>query len=404
MKKNTVVKFLFVLLIVFFLGVIYFRVTSGSKIEMVFSGSLENTSSHQGIVIRDEYVLETNLSGSLRAKVEEGTLVPAGKLIATVINENADKSVQEALDKINDRINEIENSKSIGDNFTDDVFKLDNLISQNVGDMVYYINQADFKTWDALYKETVALYEKKNKVTNEGVATDTNLDELNKQKLNYENQLKEYEQNVFSPFPGVFSTNTDGYEQILTTKNASEMKYADFKNISDKLKQKTNEQISNEKFKLIDNYKWCVAILVDKNRALDFEIGEDVFLRLNNEKKDIKAKVESISDDKGNDKVMIVSTTSYDANSYMQRSVDVELIKNIYKGLKVPSKALVKKDGQDGVFVAVDGLAKFKKCEIVYKDENYTIVKENNSDSKALLLYDEVVTDTSKVYEGKVVR
>ncbi|MBE7037781.1 MAG: hypothetical protein E7404_02635 [Ruminococcaceae bacterium] len=404
MKKSTFTKVLFAFFIVFFLVFIYLRVSPKGKIEMVFSGSLENSSMHHGIVIRNEYVLETNLSGSLRAKVEEGTLVPAGKLIATVINENADKGVQDNLDKINERISEIESSKTIGDNFTDDVFKLDNLISQNIVEMIYYINQGDLKKWNELQKETVALYDKKNKVSNDGAMVDTNLDELNAQKVKLENQLKEYEQNVFSPFPGVFSLNTDGYEKILTTENAKEMKYSDFKNISDKLKEKTSEEMVNDKIKLIDNYEWCVAILLDKDRALDFEIGEQVFLRLNNEKKNINAKVESVSQDKGNNKVMIVSTTSYDANSYIQRSVDVELIKNIYTGLKVPSSALIKKDGQDGVYVSSDGLAKFKKCEVVYKDDNYAIVKENNLDSNSLLLYDEVLTNTSKVYEGKVVR
>lgn len=404
MKKNKLIKIFSIIAIVFFLAVIYFRINPSGKTEMVFSGSLENASKHMGIIIRNEQVIETNLSGTLRAKVEDGTLVPAGKLIASVVNENADKGVQEALAKINDRISEIESSKSIGDNFTDDIFKLDDKISDNIGEMIYYINQGNSKRTVELKKQIIALYDKKNKVSEKGAVVNTDLEELNEQKIQYENQLKEYEQNVFAPFPGIFSSHTDGYESILNTENANTLKYSDFKNIADKLKEKTKEQNSTDKIKLIDNYTWCVAIAVDKKRAEDFQIGEEVFIRLDDEKKNIKGNVTSISDDKGSNRVLVVSTTSYNADSYMQRSVDVELIKNIYSGLKVPVSALVKKDGKDGVYVVNDEIAKFKTCEIVYKDDDYAIVKENNSDTNSLLLYDEVLTSTDSVYEGKVIR
>lgn len=404
MKKNKLIKIFSIIAIVFFLAVIYFRINPSGKTEMVFSGSLENASKHMGIIIRNEQVIETNLSGTIRAKVEDGTLVPAGKLIASVVNENADKGVQEALAKINDRISEIESSKSIGDNFTDDIFKLDDKISDNIGEMIYYINQGNSKRTVELKKQIIALYDKKNKVSEKGAVVNTDLEELNEQKIQYENQLKEYEQNVFAPFPGIFSSHTDGYESILNTENANTLKYSDFKNIADKLKEKTKEQNSTDKIKLIDNYTWCVAIAVDKKRAEDFQIGEEVFIRLDDEKKNIKGNVTSISDDKGSNRVLVVSTTSYNADSYMQRSVDVELIKNIYSGLKVPVSALVKKDGKDGVYVVSDEIAKFKTCEIVYKDDDYAIVKENNSDTNSLLLYDEVLTSTDSVYEGKVIR
>ncbi len=404
MKKNKLIKIFGIVAIVFFIAFIYFRVSPINKKQMVFSGSMENSSKHLGVVVRDENVLDINLSGTLQVKVEEGTLVPAGKLIATVVNENADKSVQEALAKINDRISEIETTKSVGDSFTDDIFKLDDKISENIAELIYQINQGNSKKSVELKREIVALYDKKNKVSGEGAVVNTDLDKLNEQKIQYENQLKEYEQNVFSPFPGIFSTRTDGYEKILNTQNISTMKYSDFKNILDKLKEKTDEQKNNDKIKLIDNYTWCVAIGVDKKRADDFTVGEEVFIRINDEKKNIKGKVTSISDDTGSNRVLVVSTTSYDANSYMQRGVDVELIKNIYTGLKVPTDALVKKDGADGVYVVNDEVARFKTCEIVYKDEDYAIVKENNSNSNSLLLYDEVLTSTDGVYDGKVVR
>ena len=371
----------------------YFAVNPASGKEMVFSGSMENTSKHMGIIIRSEQKIDTNLSGTISAKVADGTLVPAGKLIASVVNENADSEVQANLAKINKRIEELESAKKVSDNFTDDVYKLDSKISEKVASLVYYTNIGDNKKITETKAEISALYDKKNRVDSSGAATKTDLENLTAQKNELEAQLAEFEQNVYAPMPGVFVSHTDGYEDVLSVDNAKDLKYSDFKNIADKLR-KNEEKGGEEKneIKLIDNYMWCVALAADKDRCADFEVGEEVFIRINDDSKNIKGNIMSISDDKGSNHVIVVSTTAYDANSYMQRSVDVELIKNIYSGLKVPVSALTKKDGADGVYVVTDNTEKFKTVEIIYKDEKYAIVKENNADANALLLYDEVLT------------
>lgn len=371
----------------------YFAVNPASGKEMVFSGSMENTSKHMGIIIRSEQKIDTNLSGTISAKVADGTLVPAGKLIASVVNENADSEVQANLAKINKRIEELESAKKVSDNFTDDVYKLDSKISEKVASLVYYTNIGDNKKITETKAEVSALYDKKNRVDSSGAATKTDLENLTAQKNELEAQLAEFEQNVYAPSPGVFVSHTDGYEDVLSVDNAKDLKYSDFKNIADKLR-KNEEKGGEEKneIKLIDNYMWCVALAADKDRCADFEVGEEVFIRINDDSKNIKGNIMSISDDKGSNHVIVVSTTAYDANSYMQRSVDVELIKNIYSGLKVPVSALTKKDGADGVYVVTDNTEKFKTVEIIYKDEKYAIVKENNADANALLLYDEVLT------------
>ena len=368
-------------------------VNPASGKEMVFSGSMENTTKHMGIIIRSEQKIDTNLSGTISAKVADGTLVPAGKLIASVVNENADSEVQANLAKINKRIDELESAKKVSDNFTDDVYKLDSKISEKVSSLVYYTNIGDNKKITETKAEISALYDKKNKVDSSGAAIKTDLENLTAQKNELEAQLAEFEQNVYAPTPGVFISHTDGYEDVLSVDNAKNLKYSDFKNIAETLK-KNEEKGGEEKneIKLIDNYMWCVALAADKDRCADFEVGEEVFIRINDDSRNIKGNIMSISDDKGSNHVIVVSTTAYDADSYMQRSVDVELIKNIYSGLKVPVSALTKKDGVDGVYVVNDNTEKFKTVEIIYKDEKYAIVRENNADANALLLYDEVST------------
>lgn len=383
----------------------YFMLNPPQNKEMVFSGSMENATKHMGIIIRNEKKVETNLSGTVSAKVADGTLVPAGKLIAAIVNENADKDVQDRLAKINKRIGEIESAKKVSDNFTDDIYKLDSKISEKVSSLVYYTNIGDVQKVLETKAEISALYDKKNKVGGEGAATKDDLAGLNAQKQELEALLAEYEQNVFAPEPGIFISHTDGYEDILSVDNAKDLTYSDFKSVADKLKKNDEKSIAeNDSIKLIDNYMWCVALSADKDRCKDFTVGEDVFIRIDGDTKNIKGSIMSVSEEKGSNHVIVVSTTAYDANSYMQRSCDVELIKNIYSGLKVPVSALTKKDGVDGVYAVSDNAAKFKTVEIVYKDDKYAIVKENNADENSLLLYDEVLTSPDKMYNGKIIK
>ena len=383
----------------------YFMFNPRLNTEMIFSGSMENTTKHMGIIIRSEQKIDTNLSGTISAKVADGTLVPAGKLIASVINESADGEVQANLNKINKRIAELESAKKMSDNFTDDIYKLDSKISEKVSSLVYYTNVGDNEKIAETKAEITALYDKKNKVGSSGAAVSDDLENLTTQKNELEAQLAEFEQNVYSPSPGIFISHTDGYEDVLSVDNAKDLKYSDFKNIADTLKKNEEKGVGEKnEIKLIDNYMWCVAIAADKARCADFEIGEEVFIRINDDSKNIKGSIMSISDEKGSNHVIVVSTTAYDANSYMQRSVDVELIKNIYSGLKVPVSALTKKDGVDGVYAVSDNAAKFKTVEIIYKDDKYAIVKENNAEANSLLLYDEVLTTPDRVYNGKILK
>jgi len=56
-------------------------------------------------------------------------------------------------------------------------------------------------------------------------------------------------------------------------------------------------------------------------------------------------------------------------------------------------------DGQTGVYVVVDGIVKFKKVKVLYKDTGYVIVEENNASTGGLLLYDEIIVSSSKTFK-----
>ena len=85
-----------------------------------------------------------------------------------------------------------------------------------------------------------------------------------------------------------------------------------------------------------------------------------------------------------------------------ERKFEFEFIKETYNGLRVPKEAIMNENGENYVYIVKDGIVRKRKIEILY-DDGDIIVKENNSETDGLLLYDLVVVKSKNISEGMVV-
>ncbi len=403
MKKN-MVKIAVAILLLFAVWNFYKLINPELKTEMVFSGKMENASSHQGVIARDEFLADQSASGTLQAMVPEGEMVKKGKLIACIYKGGIDPDVQNKLTRVNERISEITSSKSAGDAFSDDVYKLETRISEKVKEMVASLDKADARTVLSDKLEIDAILEKKNTLTGDKASIETSLAALEAEKSEYESVLNQAREDIFSPRAGIFSTLTDGLESVLSTDAAKEMTVDEFRSILDTPLKDTTAADYVPQCKIIDTYEWCVAMELTEARAKQFEENESVELRLDGISKNIPARVSAISPVKDGKCILTASSSYYDTDIVHMRKTEVTLIKNTYSGLKVPVEAIREKDGEKGVYTVTDSFIRFKPVEVLYQDGEYAIVKENNAVSGSLLLYDEVVVAGRNLTEGKMVK
>lgn len=99
---------------------------------------------------------------------------------------------------------------------------------------------------------------------------------------------------------------------------------------------------------------------------------------------------------------MVLSSRNYIKGVYSERSVKTEIIKGNYDGLKIPISALRVIEEDTGVFVNTDGVARFRKVELLYKDEQMAIV-DKSSETGYLKLYDPVIVYGKDIEQGKIV-
>ena len=130
--------------------------------------------------------------------------------------------------------------------------------------------------------------------------------------------------------------------------------------------------------------------------------GHSVNLRFTDISDDIiEGTVYSISEPVNGKVALVIKSRSMFAGMYTSRVVNTEVIKNTYKGFKV-SKSAVHIDGEGRYYVYInsEGTKRRRDVTILYADETYVIIKEDNAAENNILLYDEVIV-SGNVEEGE---
>lgn len=390
----------------------FFILNPSIKTEMALTSTIEDKSVHRALIIRDEkYVIDIDgkeavkSDGIIHSNASDGEYVKKAKNVATFYKNDesqASKDMQKKLSKVTERINQIKNSDALTDVFEGDNVKLESDISRYARDFSSYTLKKDGRNISTIKSKIEYAKDKKDLASGEKLRQELNA--LEKEKQEYEKGLSNLKTELYSPSSGIFFASVDGFEKILTKNSINSITVDDFEKVYSEQKN------PDSTCKIIDNYVWYAAIEVDKERAKSFKVGETVFLNFSTINKNFTATVESISKEKGGKQIICTSSTEYDVDISTLRKTDITLIKNMYKGLLIPSEAIREVDGKTGVYAIKGRTATFVETKIIYNDKEHAIVKEYNPfvdtfiPSVKLNLYDEVIITKRGIYHGKLVK
>lgn len=401
--KRFILNILIFCLVAFQVWNIYIFLNPPVKSEMVVYDTIENSDEYDGIIIRDETVINSDSSGVLESIATENDVVKRGKMIASVYTGSQDSDTQTKLKQVNARIAEITGAQESSLVFEGDQAKIESNISARVSDIIISVNEKNIRKVTDLKGDLNVLIDKKNEVSGESGSVATMLDELKAQKEQYERVLSSSRQDLFAPVAGIYSTLIDGFESVLSSKALSSMGIEDFKNII-KTEPQITEGADQPVCKIVDNVQWHVAITMDSEKASALKNGQSVYIKIGDSVKEYNGNISYVSPETNGKCVVGITATEYSDEAMKHRKSKITLITEKHTGIKIPIEALRVNDGVQGVYTITEGLMKFKKADIIYKDKNYAIARENNSDSSSLFLYDEVVVDAKEVGENIAIR
>ncbi len=202
---------------------------------------------------------------------------------------------------------------------------------------------------------------------------------------------------------GVFSSYTDGYENIIDYDNAEETSIKEFKSALEAVDK--TQDVSNNIGKLVTSYSWYVQTLVSTDTLKDLENGDYVTIVLKDDSsKEFKAEIVSGADTSLGQKetLLILKLNEMDADIAKLRKAEIEIRRNVYEGIKIPTEALHVVDGKKGVYVLIASQVKFREVNVIYSDDDYVLAEYDESNTDSIHLYDKIITQGKDLKDGKV--
>lgn len=326
-----------------------------------------------GYIIRDEEVLTgDNYKNTLTAIVSEGERAAKGQTIFRYGSDD-EKEIKSKIDELNLKIQEaLAKEPKI---FPTDIKNLEKQIDDKLQDVR---NLTDVHTISEYKKEIEAIMSKKAKIAGTLSKSGEYLQDLNKQKEEYEQELTENSEYIKATKSGVVSYRVDGLENVLTVNDFNNLTEEKLENLD--LKTGKIISTSSENGKVIDNFQCYLCAILDSEPAKNAEIGDKVQITLSSSN-EITSEIKYIAKQE-NGKVLIV----FDLKTLTQELIEYRKISfNItwwtYQGLKVPNSSVLE-DEQGNKYVVRKRQGENQKVlvKLLKKNDKYSIIDTFNAE------------------------
>lgn len=367
---------------------IYYSFHDKHETEEAVLTSINEDIQFDGVVVRDEKVVNYDGKGVLDYLYEDGSKVMVNTKVAGVYSNAEAIAAKNKAAELETEIANLKRAQNPGTtNYVQPETIKTKIDSQYKSLLDVKINGNYSDTAQVKSDMTLAMniY---NIVTNADKTYNTRINQLNAQIKELKKQAVESGTGVKAVESGYFVSYTDGYESKLTKSNAGNLTKKEIKNII-KNPIKSTENTAGKMFK---DYS-CDIVGVFK---IDSRISEGTTLKMmvSTSKNVYDVNVESVTkcSDDSNKEVVVLSCDRLDLNLVSSRVLSAQLIFDEYSGLKVPRSAMRFKGGQKGVYVILGKDITFKKIDVIYEGDGFVLSK-NTSDDDYLLLYDQILLE-----------
>ncbi|MFA5577736.1 MAG: HlyD family efflux transporter periplasmic adaptor subunit [Tissierellaceae bacterium] len=414
-KKNQILRALVVSSIFIFIAFksIPSILANNAKTVLPEKGTLIETISAQGFLIKDELLIKSKNTGSLVKIATEGERLPSGIEIATVDSIDDMTALRHELELIENSIAAIKKSHQEAGLIIDEKLKTDELQIAIIEEIQNYISLGRF---DEIYllKEKLILYDNKGKeLSLSNTLTGQSIENLERKRDEISNLIKGKNLRYFSPQGGIISYEIDGFEEIYLPKDFENYSY-DKLNTSEIIKRDDNLLYLNEPVcKIIDNFEWYLAVKIENlDEISDFQVDKAISLSIEEDKHELKGRVVAINKT-DNKAVIVIKLTTMLHDYYSIRFPKVEIIRTRKEGYKLPNESIVDNQAYKGVYIKdKNGIVKFRPINIIGQDNKYTYIDRGDQDGKinvneeeglgTVKLFDEVFVNTTGLKDGQI--
>ncbi len=373
----------------------------------------------RGILVREEIILPDAGGSYVDQILAEGEKAAAGQAAALLYTDPAALTTRQAIRTLSAEIEQLQYALSSGTQTTD-ASRLDGQVLSSITALRSLTAKGDLTALEdyALSLRTMVFkrdyaYGDTNAAGQLGQLIQSKQAEL--AQLNA--SLNQVASVVYTPAAGVFSGTVDGWEGLLTPDKLEGLTAAGL----EALLAQSPAPAAGPVGKLITGSTWYFAALLEgtdtglkSGRTYTLTFSGDYYGQ-------IPMELDRVSLE-GEQTLAVFSCRSHLADTTLLRAQTVDVVIHHLEGIRVPRKALrvetvdepLESGNPDGptrqvnrykVYIVERSQAWGREVEILYTDENFYLVRPvDPAAAKRLRAGDEIILNSSGIYDGKVVR
>lgn len=388
---------------------------SGLTTTTAYTYSVNQGAEAVGIIVREEQVL-TGSGNYVDLVPSEGERAAAGDAVALVYSDASALSTQQAIQSLGAEIEQLQYALSTGTQSVD-VTRLDQQVVSSIISLRALAASGDLSDLeDSALNLRTMVFQRDYAYGDTGAASDIEQLIADKQSQldTLTQSLSQVSQTIFAPAAGIFSGQVDGFESLITPGMLDSLTA---EQLSDWLNAEPSAN-SNSIGKLITNSTWYFAALLPGENDLQLSQGSSYTISFSSDfYGGIAMTLERIVP--GQDQTLaIFSARSNLSDTTLLRVQRVDVVTDTVEGIRIPRRTLrvetedveqedgsVRQQNTYVVYTVVGRQAERKEVEVVYTGDTFYLVRPvDETDTSRLRAGDEIILNTSDLYDGKVVR
>lgn len=390
-----------VVIIIYFIYQVIQINSNPYKTETAIQRKIQNTIDTKAFVVRDETCLTaSDPNGTIVSIAEDGKRVGSGETVAISFKTPESAAVYVKINELNSEIDyytQLKNKVGAG---TNSPSSYNNMVNSAC---IKYINSAN-KEIDGDFEDALGDFRDaittKQLAVGKVISVDEKLASLQAELIELNGKASGYT-SIASPRPGYYIGSVDGYENAVKYSDVMKMNVADIDSLVSSSPASTQNNIMG---KLVDAFNWYILCNVPYELSGPLEVGKTVKIKVPNMSAGtFECSVEKKGDKEGNSISVVLKCGLMNRDVAKLRITDIQIITDEFMGFRISNDAVREVDSQKGVYVLRGNTVQFKKVNILFSSEEYSIIESNSDDSSYIRQYDTVITQGVDLYDGKVI-
>jgi len=380
------VMFLFIASIIS-IAFVLIRPTRTAQIEY---GSIEFKKNFDGVVLRDEDIVDVEEFSKADYYVAEGAEVVRGELVASAYSLAYNDKTINALYEIRQEIKAYQEDTLLKDIVNVELKTINNSIEQKSLDIRNCVLGKTDTDLLVLERELAMLMDEKEAYLASAVKPDEHLNELYEKKEELESRIEAARTDLYAESSGVISFYFDGLESFFSIKNIDSYDVNEIENVilGNDLEQYQNNNVEYPLYKVVNSARWYIVVTSDRNIE---EFNKHTYFTMIFDQNTEKQYTGELLGKRiyGNGYVYTFEFTEDIDQMLDARVVRIEMY-NAFEGLMVPAAAVQIEEGVEFLNVQKADAVESIPIVVAGQDKGMAIVKEKEG-FDALTLGDTVI-------------